>query len=321
MTTGVSAPLYRDPIYDGAADPTVIWNPIENNWWMFYTSRRANVDCAAVAWCHGTKIGIASSSDEGATWEFRGHAEGLDFEPGMHTYWAPEIVDGGGVFHMYATYIRGVHTEWGGTPLIVHYTSDDLWNWKYESTIPLSPGGVIDACVHPLPEGGWRMFYKDCSVSHTYAADSQDLYQWRMVGPVITDREHEGPNVFQWRGYYWMVTDPWAGLGVYRSSDMQEWTRQPNILDRPGTRNEDGVKGGHADVVVAGDEAYVFYFTHPERLTGLEEDYKQYPGWVMPYSYRRTSIQVAKLECQDGQLTCDRDRPFRLRLRSPEARG
>ena len=26
------APLYRDPIYDGAADPTVIYNPLDKNW-------------------------------------------------------------------------------------------------------------------------------------------------------------------------------------------------------------------------------------------------------------------------------------------------
>src|SRR5690242_6129224 len=36
-------PLYRDPVYDGAADPVVIWNPHAKRWWMFYTNRRANV--------------------------------------------------------------------------------------------------------------------------------------------------------------------------------------------------------------------------------------------------------------------------------------
>jgi hypothetical protein len=28
-------PLYRDPVYDGAADPVVIWNPAVQRWWMF----------------------------------------------------------------------------------------------------------------------------------------------------------------------------------------------------------------------------------------------------------------------------------------------
>ena len=29
-----SAPLYNDPIYDGAADPVMIWNREEKSWWM-----------------------------------------------------------------------------------------------------------------------------------------------------------------------------------------------------------------------------------------------------------------------------------------------
>ena len=36
-------PLYRDPVYDGAADPTVMWNPQTSSWFMFYTNRRANM--------------------------------------------------------------------------------------------------------------------------------------------------------------------------------------------------------------------------------------------------------------------------------------
>src|SRR5258708_35035929 len=65
-------PLYRDPVMDGATDPTVIWNPKARKWYMFYTSRRANVPGlpGGVAWVHGTPIGIATSSDGGATWKY-----------------------------------------------------------------------------------------------------------------------------------------------------------------------------------------------------------------------------------------------------------
>ena len=66
------APLFRDPIYDGAADPCAIWNRQERAWWIVYTSRRANVDVPGVAYCHGTDIGIASSSDGGRSWRYRG---------------------------------------------------------------------------------------------------------------------------------------------------------------------------------------------------------------------------------------------------------
>ncbi len=40
---------------------------------MFHTNRRANVaNTPGVTWVHGTRIGIAESSDGGATWEYRG---------------------------------------------------------------------------------------------------------------------------------------------------------------------------------------------------------------------------------------------------------
>ncbi len=54
------APLYRDPVTDGAADPVLIWNREEKCWWMLYTQRRANLEAAGVAYyCYGTPIGIA----------------------------------------------------------------------------------------------------------------------------------------------------------------------------------------------------------------------------------------------------------------------
>src|ERR1700761_4499548 len=63
-------PLYRDPIYDGAADPTLIWDRAGHRWVMFYTNRRANAQNlpGGVAWVHGTRIGMAASTDGGVTW-------------------------------------------------------------------------------------------------------------------------------------------------------------------------------------------------------------------------------------------------------------
>jgi hypothetical protein len=160
------------------------------------------------------------------------------------------------------------------------------------------------------------MWYKDeAAGSHTFAADSTDLSRWKVHGPVITDCPHEGPNVFFWKGVYWMITDPWQGLGVYRSDDAESWTRQENILDRPGARRDDGNIGSHADVLVHGDHAYIFYFVHPgrSRTAGLEMPVS------MPYAARRSSIQVAELELRDGVLRCDRDAPVSVDLKAPIA--
>ncbi|MEI7844849.1 MAG: glycosyl hydrolase, partial [Chloroflexota bacterium] len=180
-------PLFRDPIFDGAADPTLIWNRDEQSWWLLYTNRRANVNCRGFAWVHGTDIGIASSVDQGKTWVYRGILEGLEFERGRNTFWVPEFIWHNNLYHMYVSYVPGIPNDWSGTREIIHMTSPNLWDWQYESTLSLSSNKVIDACVFQMPEGQWRMWYKDeINGSHTYAANSDDLNSWRLSGEVIT---------------------------------------------------------------------------------------------------------------------------------------
>jgi len=304
------APLYRDPVFDGAADPSLVWNDKERAWWVFYTNRRASASDAqdGVRWCHGTDIGIASSADGGRTWTYRGIAKGLEFEPGRNTFWAPCLVEHGRTFHMFVAYVRGVPADWSGDRHIVHYTSRDLVAWKHEGIIPLSSERVIDAFVYPKPSGGWRMWYKDeANGSHIYAADSEDLDRWTVAGPVVTGTAQEGAAVFWWRGSYWMLVDRWQGMGVLRSADLEDWLEQPGtILGLPGTRPDDGDIGRHGEVVVQGSEAYIFYFTHPFGPKAHTE-----PG------KHRSSLQVARLELKEDRLVCDRDAPFDLALIPP----
>ncbi|MEG1875520.1 MAG: hypothetical protein RR185_08120, partial [Angelakisella sp.] len=85
------APLYRDPVFDGAADPTVIYNHEDGCWWMLYTQRRASLPVVGVSGSFGTAIGIASSHDGGKTWVYRGICEGLEIDRGHNTFWAPEV--------------------------------------------------------------------------------------------------------------------------------------------------------------------------------------------------------------------------------------
>ena len=317
-----AAPLFRDPVFDGATDPVVVHHRELGQWWMFYTQRRATAEGPGVAWVHGSGIGVAVSEDGGASWLYRGTAEGLDVEWGTNTFWAPEIVWARGEYHMYVSYIRGVPTQWPGHDRhIEHYTSPDLLSWTHVSRLDLGSRTVIDACVFPLaaalgedaPAGtaAYRMWFKDeAAGSQTYAADSDDLVTWTPIGPVITGRPHEGPNVFALGGYFWMIVDEWQGQRVYRSEDLTSWTGQGLILDLPGRRPDDASNGLHADVVVPGavsldtiptgvDHAWIVYFTHPGAADA--------PFGEVTYAERRSSIQVAVLRVVDGVLVCERD--------------
>lgn len=316
--TGTLAPkpLFRDPVFDGAADPIVVWNPHVSRWWMFYTNRRANQPgLSGVAWVHGCRIGIAESAD-GANWTYLGTAA-IELPPEIGgtepTHWAPEIVtDAAGLHHLFLTVVPGVFEDWKHPRTIVHLTSADLRTWKNARPLQLASDRVIDACVRPLPSGGWRMWYNnERDGKSTYYADSPDLATWTDRGKCtdVAARPGEGPFVFTWRGHHWMIVDLWKGLAVFRSADLERWTPQPeDLLAKPGTGSDDAVNGGHACVVVAGDRAYLFYFTHPGRAGTIRPEDKD------SLALRRSSLQVVELREQDGRLTCDRDAPTHVRF-------
>lgn len=312
----VKSPLFRDPIEDGAADPTVIYNPREQAWWMIYTNRRTTVPFEdGLSWLYGSKLGVASSTD-GTHWDYRGTLEGLDFEWGHNTFWAPEVFEHAGTFHMYVSYIRGIPAH--GNPHsmeIHHYTSPDLLAWTHHGLVPLSSNRVIDACVHPLPGGGFRMWFKDeVQGSETWAADSDNLFDWKVRGHVLTTPSgHEGANVFRLGGWYWMIVDTWSGQEVYRSDDLDSWEKQGVILDAAigdtFARTDDVGPGLHADVVVNHGRGWIFYFTHPSRAGS-----RQSGG-----SHRRSSVLVAELTVHEGVLQCDRNADSLLVLKQPES--
>lgn len=304
-----NAPLFKDPIHNGASDPVVIYNEEKGTHYMFYTARRADVEEEGVMWVHGSDIGIAESTDGGNSWEYVGVCKGLEYESGRNTYWAPEVIRYENLYHMYVSYVPGIPADWKHPRYILHYTSENLIDWKFESKLNLSSEKVIDACVFQMPNGIFRMWYKDeANGSHTYYADSDDLYNWNVRGCAADDVPHEGANVFEFGGKYWLITDCWSGLDVYYSDDLTNWTKQKDrILEQGGTRKDDGVIANHADVAVCGDKAYIFYFTHPERNGNMLDD--------TIAGQRRTSIQVAELEVIDGILVCDRNKEISVKLK------
>lgn len=309
-------PAFRDPVFDGAADPVIAWNPEARRWWMFYTNRRANQPgLSGVAWVHGCRIGIAESR-EGGLWSYVGTAEielPAELAGAEPTHWAPDIVStSDGLHHMFLTVVPGVFEDWKHPRRIVHLTSRDLRRWGNAEPLQLASDRVIDACVHRLPGGGWRMWYNnERDRKSTYVADSPDLRRWTDKGKCadVNARPGEGPFVFEWKGRAWMIVDVWKGLAVFRSEDFEHWSQQPaDLLATPGTGADDGVNGGHACVVVSQGRAYLYYFTHPGRRGTISPDDKN------STELRRSSIQVVELHERDGWLHCDRNQATTVKL-------
>lgn len=197
-----------------------------------------------------------------------------------------------------------------GKARMAHYVSKNLWDWKFIDFLKLTSEKVIDASLMRMPDGTWRMWYKDDARNAAIMlAESKDLYKWSFTDkPVLGDTKQEGPKIFKYGDYYWMITDEWHGMRVYRSKDADTWEKQGLILDSASHRNEDRPSGAHGDVIVVNGKAYVFYFTHPGRKTHFDAHMGE--NGIYPFNERRSSIQVAPLEIKNGTLVCDRDTPF-----------
>jgi hypothetical protein len=272
-----ATPLYRDPVYDGAADPTVVVDD-EGIWWMLYTQRRADHPDPGpgVAWVHGSRVGVARS-DDGFAWTYVGTleptADGLELasgpQPGRadRTHWAPELVRADDGWRMYLTEIDGIPDRWEGHERrIVEYRSDDLRRFRRRGPVDLGSDRVIDAAVARVGDC-WRMWFKDeAAGSVTRAAVSDDLESWRQDGIAIGGRPHEGPHVFPLGGWYWMIVDEWRGIAVYRSRDAVHWRRQGGADEVILGESDEVARvqvGRHGMVLVRGDAGVLFFFTHP----------------------------------------------------------
>lgn len=309
--------LYRDPVYDGATDPTVVIDAA-GSWWMFYTQRRATHPDPGpgVAWVHGSRIGVARS-DDGVAWTYAGtlapDAAGLALAPGEppavadRTHWAPEVVHDGDRWHMYLTEIDGVPDRWPGVArTIVHYVSDDLASWRRVGPLELSSDRVIDAGIARTPDARWRLWYKDeAADSVTMVAVSDDLETWTDEGVAIGGRPHEGPFVFELDGSWWMIVDEWRGMGVYRSGDAVSWDRQggpDDVILGAGSVPGRGF-GHHGAAVRDGDALWFYFFGHPARAAAPSEHND--PADPADLDDRRCAIYRAGLSVREGVLVAE----------------
>jgi hypothetical protein len=288
-------PLFRDPVFDAPTDPVLCYNAEHHKWFMYYTQRRGTATNApGVTWIHGTAIGMAESPDGGATWRYCGTADipyGKDTHPHDGTYWAPEVIWANGTYHMFVVFVPGIFNNWNHPRQIAHLTSRDGIHWKTVGPVDLQSDRVIDPCVTQLPNGVWRIWYKDERKPKPLCyADSTDLQHWEPKGNAVTNFSGEGPKVFHWKDKYWLIADCWQnGMRVWSSDDCAHWKLQDKALF-----------GNHGDVVVSGGRAWWFYFNGPHH----------------PPHQRTTAINVAELYVVDGELVADADAPTYIDLKS-----
>ena len=287
-------PLFCDPVFDAPTDPVLCFNAEQQKWLMYYTQRRGTATNApGVTWIHGTAIGMAESSDGGATWTYRGTADisyGKDAHPNDGTYWAPEVIRANGQYQMFLSFVPGIFTNWDHPRQIVRLTSADGIKWDTIGPVDLRSDRVIDPCVIQLPTGVWRMWYKDeRKPKPLFCADSTDLMHWVLRGNAVTNYSGEGPKVFHWKNKYWLIADCWRnGMRVWSSDDPIHWRLQREALF-----------GNHGDVVVSGGRAWWFHFNGPHQSPGQ----------------RTTAINVAELSVVNGKLIADADAPAYIDLK------
>ena len=255
------APLFRDPVTDGAADPSVVWNAREKAWYVFYTQRRTNQEVPGnESWYMGTRIGIAKSSDQGRSWSYVGTAQGMSRGLKEETFWAPHVFEDNGTYHMFVTFIPKVVKSAKGGPEIYHYTSRDLVKWEFSDAADVRSDDIIDPGVVKLRDGSWLMVFRDCrKENRTAKVVSTDLKNWKRLEVLTGNGHHEAPVVLFWKNKFWLFIDEWKGIGVYESDDGIKYAQNSLVLDQPGKRTDDGYFGSHPGVALAGDRAFIFY--------------------------------------------------------------
>ncbi len=308
---------FADPNYHGSCDPEVIWNADTEEWYLYYTARRATRESGSYV---GTPIGVIASPDL-AEWRFLGYCtfDGRKGQPdNPDTHWAPGIIRSGDVYHMFATYKDNAAPPWAGKGQIRHYVApaDDLIDgWKLVDSPGFAQPDPIDATLLEIGEG-FRAYYRVGGSGGIQWASSTDLRSWANHGKCPGDVNssaaergfgyQEAPYVFRFQGTYWMLTDPHKGLAVYRSEDAVTWELEGRILEDPGSREADGTLARHPSVAVINGRAILFYHTEPNRPYPTPPAEKRTPHQKLSF------LQCAELQVVEGRLQCDRNRAIKL---------
>ena len=322
----IPTPLFTDPNYRGSCDPEIVWNEFDQLWYIYYTARRPILENTWLS----TPIGVISSKDM-ITWEFKGYCKfnGVGGEKdASSTFWAPAIIAEKNTLHMFVTWKPDtIPTEgaWGGQGWIVHYKAplnNPVDGWQKVNALHDSTLNTIDATVYKN-KNLFHVWFKGKEISaaknELYHLATSDFRTWEHKGfsksdvfnaEVTGSNFEEAPYIFQWKGKFWLITDPHNGFFVYSSNDAENWKFQGTILNEGGTRNLDNSMARHCSVAVENGRAFIFYHVEPWRRYDLEKKTGEEKVRIFdqPLKNRQSVLQMAELEIVDGKLFCNRNK-------------
>lgn len=324
----VKSPLFIDPNYHGSCDPEIVWNQAEERYFIYYTSRRSQLQNNFLA----TPIGAISSKDL-VNWNFEGYCvfDGIGgTKDANSTFWAPAIIAHNDSLHMFVTWkpdTAVVKNPWGGPGMIVHYKTHlnaPVKGWKKVGVMHNKTLNTIDATVYKK-DNLFHVWFKGKKKgkrekNELYHKVSKDLIGWSDFGfsksdvfneSVTGSNFEEAPYIFNWKGKDWLITDPHNGLFVYHSNDGENWNFQGTILEKGSSRTMDGSMARHCSVVVKDDRAFIFYHVEPWRA--YDKEHSGWPIYKQPLKNRQSVLQMAELEIKEGKLICNRDKKITIR--------
>jgi hypothetical protein len=249
--TSAGRPFYRDPLWDGAHDPELVFHRTEGCYWLLYLQNRYNSPLANQARDGSTStltdFGLASTPDRGKSWIYRGVATGLDVpasvrserlppsgtqQYGGATWWRPAVTFANGTYHGFFVYWEAGHDEsWD----IIQYTSADLKHWNF-SQVLRRRSFFYDSDVLKLGDGRfillstwWYAAKNHVNYSRPLPLQSRDLKRWEECTSPDFSAIDEGPHTswndasIRWRGYAWINWD--GANGVHSSTGRRNMMR------------------------------------------------------------------------------------------------
>ncbi len=218
-------PLFRDTVYDGAADPFFCWNRDEQKMFLFTPTARHCPDMPALL--GHAPLGIAESADRGATWSYRCQANintaGRYFPTGRPKY---SITTASITV---SEFCPRISQRLVGTRYIIHMTSKNLWTGR---TAPPQLASIASSTpVLSMPTDCGAVYNNEPD-ERRYLRRSPTCFPGRTWEMSSATSPAKAPRSFNGRagtGWSWMS----AGLASIAHRTAKLGRAKENLLENP----------------------------------------------------------------------------------------